>query len=82
MVRWIDMAEKSKVARNLITSNFGFVGNVDPMHRLGARGDYPKLAPPTNVTPSFINLGLHWLKITKKNHAKKPFIPISSLICF
>ena len=27
-------------------SNFGFIGEVDPMHRLGARGDYPKLAPP------------------------------------
>ena len=40
------MSEKSKVAWNLIPSNFGFIGNVDPTHRLGARGDYPKLAPP------------------------------------
>ena len=26
-----------KVARNLIQSNFGFIANVDPTHRLGAR---------------------------------------------
>ena len=36
MVRRRDMAEKSKVAQNLIPSNFAFIGDVDPMHRLGA----------------------------------------------
>jgi len=31
------MSEKSKVAWNLIPSNFGLIATVDPTHRLGAR---------------------------------------------
>ena len=31
------MSEKSKVAQNVIPSNFAIKGNLDPMHPLGAR---------------------------------------------
>ena len=34
------MSEKCKVARNLIPSNFGFIANVDPTHRLGTRANF------------------------------------------
>ena len=63
------LVHKIKIARNEILSNFGFISEVDPMHRLGARGDYPKLAPPhplppPPVTPSLIKLALRQLKMT------------------
>ena len=44
-------------------SNFDFIGVVDLKQHLGARCDYPKLAPPPPpVTPSLIKLALRQLK--------------------
>ena len=43
---------KIKVARNLIPSNFGFIGEVDPMHRLGATDESTQIGPPTPTTSS------------------------------
>ena len=40
MVGRIDMFEESKVARDLIPSNFAFIGDVDLMHHLGARANF------------------------------------------
>ena len=42
----IDILEKSKVARNLIPSNFGFIGMVDPTYRLGARDESTQIGSP------------------------------------
>ena len=39
-VHWINMSKKSKVAQILIPSNFAFIGDVDPMHHLGARANF------------------------------------------
>ena len=33
----IDICKKNKVAKNLIPSNFAFIRDVDPTHRLGTR---------------------------------------------
>ena len=44
------MPEKSKVARNLIPINFGFIGDVDPTHCLGATDESTQIGPST--TPS------------------------------
>ena len=40
------MPKKSKVAQNLIPSNFAFIRDVDPTHHLGARGESTQINPP------------------------------------
>ena len=61
------MSKKSKVAQNLIPSNFASIGDVDPTHCLGGRDDSTQIGPAPvagpPVTPSLIKLAQGQLKI-------------------
>ena len=41
------LMHKIKFVQKEILSNFAFNRDIDTMHRLATRGDYPKLAPPS-----------------------------------